>query len=94
MEWDSLQKNDCSVRTAAQSSKCHAVDSRENREKWRKGGMEDGGKGDGEEVECLIRCSSYTKLSGESCLTFNFALTINCYSQSRYYHLLTTNLFT
>lgn len=54
-------KSDCSVRTVARSGKCHAVGCRE---KWR-----EKREGDGEEVECLIRCSSHTELRGESFLT-------------------------
>lgn len=52
--------DDCSVRTVARSGKCHAVGSRE---KWRRDGEREG---DGEEVECLIRCSSRAELGGES----------------------------
>lgn len=58
-------KNDCSVRTVARSGKCQAVGSSE---KWRRD-RERGG--DGEEVECLIHCSSQTKLGGEIFQSFS-----------------------
>ena len=48
------------VTAVARSGKCHAVGCRE---KWRAGGRAEGEReGDGEEVECLIRCSSHTEL--------------------------------